>query len=350
MLADLASQPWRVARHARVLARLHDQLHQIAAPAGLRRPFGSGDRIVHLDLHPGNVMLTPDGPVVIDWTNAAAGPTGADVAIACLIMASSDVDDLPPWLGRRSAGCAGSSCAGSGRPCATIPDPTWPRWPSSGSPTPTCGPPRPPGYAAWQHCLTRQAGPDHRSTRARGTVAHSGQMEKACRQGHDRDATPSGRRPLSSAVMPRLLVVHHTPSPALQAMFEAAVSGARTDEITGVEVMIRPALTAAAADVLQADGYLLGTPANIGYMSGALKHFFDGIYYPCLEATRRRPYGLYVHGGSDTGGAVRAVESIATGLQWRPVRPPVTVTGPPGKADLDACWELGALLAAELAG
>src|SRR5580700_7352529 len=52
-------------------------------------------------------------------------------------------------------------------------------------------------------------------------------------------------------------------------------------------------------------------PANIGYMSGALKHFFDGIYYPCLEATRRRPYGLYVHGASDTGGAVRAVESIA---------------------------------------
>ena len=150
--------------------------------------------------------------------------------------------------------------------------------------------------------------------------------------------------------MPRLLVVHHTPSPALQAMFEAAVSGAQTDEITGVEVVIRPALTAAAAEVLEADGYLLGTPANIGYMSGALKHFFDGIYYPCLEATRRRPYGLYVHGGSDTGGAVRAVESITSGLQWRQIRPPVTVTGPPGKTDLEACWELGALLAAELAG
>jgi hypothetical protein len=63
--------------------------------------------------------------------------------------------------------------------------------------------------------------------------------------------------------MPRLLVVHHTPSPALRAMFEAAVSGSRTDEIEGVEVIIRPALTAAAADVLQADGYLLGTPATL---------------------------------------------------------------------------------------
>src|SRR5579859_2563989 len=150
--------------------------------------------------------------------------------------------------------------------------------------------------------------------------------------------------------MPRLLVVHHTPSPALQAMFEAAVSGARTDEIDNVEVVVRPALTAAAVDVLEADGYLLGTPANIGYMSGALKHFFDGIYYPCLEATRRRPYALYVHGASDTGGAVRAVESIATGLQWQKVRPAVTVTGAPAKADLEACWELGALLAAEIAG
>jgi multimeric flavodoxin WrbA len=149
--------------------------------------------------------------------------------------------------------------------------------------------------------------------------------------------------------MPTLLLVHHTPSPALQEMFEAVVSGARTDEVEGVEVVIRPALTAAPAEVLEADGYVLGTPANIGYMSGALKHFFDGIYYPCLEATRRRPYGLYVHGGMDTTGAVRAVESITAGLRWRPVRPPVCVTGPPAKADLEACWELGALVAAGIA-
>ncbi len=135
----------------------------------------------------------------------------------------------------------------------------------------------------------------------------------------------------------------------MQAMFEAVVAGTRADEITGVEVVIRPALTAAAADVLGADGYLLGTPANIGYMSGALKHFFDGIYYPCLEATQRRPYALYVHGNSDTGGAVRAVESIADGLRWRRVRPPVCVLGEARPADLEACWELGAVVAAELA-
>src|SRR5271163_4204450 len=150
--------------------------------------------------------------------------------------------------------------------------------------------------------------------------------------------------------MARLLVVHHTPSPAMQAMLEAVLDGARTDEVEGVDVTVAPALVASESDVLAADGYLLGTPANIGYMSGALKHFFDGIYYPCLEATRRRPYGLYVHGGMDTGGAVRAVESIATGLQWRAVRPPVCVTGTLGKQDLEACWELGALLAADIAG
>jgi NAD(P)H-dependent FMN reductase len=148
--------------------------------------------------------------------------------------------------------------------------------------------------------------------------------------------------------MATLLIVHHTSSPALQAMFEAALAGASTDDIEGVEVVVRPALTASAVDVLAADGYLLGTPANIGYMSGALKHFFDGIYYPCLTATQRRPYALYVHGGSDTTGAARAVESIASGLSWRRVRPPVSVLGPPSAADLERCWELGAVVAAEL--
>ena len=128
------------------------------------------------------------------------------------------------------------------------------------------------------------------------------------------------------------------------------MSGASTDEIEGVEVVVRPALITSPVEVLEADGYLLGTPANIGYMSGALKHFFDGIYYPCLEATQRRPYALYVHGGSDTTGAVRGVESIATGLQWRKVQQPVCITGAPGKPDLEACWELGALLAADIAG
>ena len=149
--------------------------------------------------------------------------------------------------------------------------------------------------------------------------------------------------------MPTLLVVHHTTSPALHAMFDATVTGATDNRIVGVEVVIRPALTANALDVLGADGYLLGTPANLGYISGALKHFFDQIYYPCLDATRARPYGLYVHGNNDTTGAIRAVETITTGLQWRRAQEPVTVLGEPSGEALEACWELGASLAAMLA-
>jgi multimeric flavodoxin WrbA len=145
-----------------------------------------------------------------------------------------------------------------------------------------------------------------------------------------------------------LLIVHHTPSPAMQAMFEAVVSGATDPEIEGVEVVRRAALSATAADVLTADGYLLGTPANIGYMSGALKHFFDTVYYPCLDSTTGRPYGLYVHGNQGTEGAVRAVESITKGMGWAKAADTVAVLGEPAKQDLQACWELGATLAAHL--
>jgi multimeric flavodoxin WrbA len=149
--------------------------------------------------------------------------------------------------------------------------------------------------------------------------------------------------------VPRLLLVHHTTSPALHSIYQAVLAGAGDPSIEGVEVVSRPALSATASDVLEADGYLLGTPANIGYMSGALKHFFDQIYYPCLEATIGRPYALYVHGNSDTGGATRAVESIATGLRWHKAQAPVTIIGQPTRDDLAACRELGAAVAAGLA-
>jgi len=131
-------------------------------------------------------------------------------------------------------------------------------------------------------------------------------------------------------------------------MFDAVHSGATDPQVADVEVVAVAALQATAPDVLAADGYLLGTPANLGYMSGALKHFFDQIYYPCLEATIGRPYGIYVHGNNDTAGALRAIEMVTTGLEWRLAQAPVTVVGEPTRADLDACWELGAALAAGL--
>jgi NAD(P)H-dependent FMN reductase len=147
------------------------------------------------------------------------------------------------------------------------------------------------------------------------------------------------------ALMGRLLIVHHTASPGMQAMLEAVLDGARTDDIEGVDVVTRPALVASAPDLLAADAVLLGTPANIGYMSGALKHFFDTVYYPCLTDTAGLVYGLYVHGNSDTAGAVRAVESIATGLKWVKARPPVTIAGEVTAAARERCWDLGAVTA-----
>jgi multimeric flavodoxin WrbA len=146
----------------------------------------------------------------------------------------------------------------------------------------------------------------------------------------------------------RLLIVHHTPSPATHTLLEAVRAGASADGIEGVEIVVQPALAATAIDVLEADGYLLGTPANLGYVSGALKHFFDQIYYPCLDATAQRQFGAWVHGGSDVTGALRAIEVITTGLRWKQAQAPVVVTGEPSAADRDACWELGAALAAAL--
>jgi multimeric flavodoxin WrbA len=145
-----------------------------------------------------------------------------------------------------------------------------------------------------------------------------------------------------------LLIVHHTTSPSLEELLSAVISGATTDEITGVHTEIRPALAATASDVLEADGFILGTPANLGYMSGALKHFFDQIYYPCRLAKSGAPFGFYVHGNSDTSGAVRGVQTVTTGLGWQEVHAPVLVIGQPTKENRDACWDLGATVAAQL--
>ncbi len=148
--------------------------------------------------------------------------------------------------------------------------------------------------------------------------------------------------------MRRLLVVHHTPSPATAELLDAVLRGANDPEITGVEVVRRAALAATASDLLAADGVLLGTPANIGSMSGALKHFFDTVYYVCADDTRGLPFGLYVHGNLGVEGAVRAVEAVTGGLGWRQAAAHVEVVGAPTRDDLDACTELGGTVAATL--
>jgi NAD(P)H-dependent FMN reductase len=144
----------------------------------------------------------------------------------------------------------------------------------------------------------------------------------------------------------RLLVVHHTPSPAVRALLEAILAGAAEPELAEVDVAVEPALSATASDVLAADAIVLLTPANIGYMSGALKHFFDTVYYPCLDATRGLPWGLVVHGNDDTTGAIRSVERLTAALAWSQAAPVVSVVAPPAPADLAAARELGSVVAA----
>ncbi|KRE31878.1 flavodoxin [Mycobacterium sp. Soil538] len=147
-----------------------------------------------------------------------------------------------------------------------------------------------------------------------------------------------------------LLIVHHTPSPHCHEMLDAVIAGATDPEIVGVDVLRRPALTVSPVEMLQADGYLLGSPANLGYISGALKHAFDQSYYQLLDSTRGRPFGLWLHGNEGTEGAERAVDGITAGLGWERAVETVVVSGKPTKADLEACWNLGATVAAQLMG
>lgn len=149
--------------------------------------------------------------------------------------------------------------------------------------------------------------------------------------------------------MAQLLVVHHSPTPHLLALTEAVLGGVRHPDITGVHLTVRAALQATVDDVVAADGYLLGTPANLGYMSGALKHFFDSVYNDCLGVTTGRPWGLWIHGATDTTGARLGVERIVTGLGWRPVSAPVEIVGTPDD-EMERCAELGAVVAATVMG
>jgi multimeric flavodoxin WrbA len=145
-----------------------------------------------------------------------------------------------------------------------------------------------------------------------------------------------------------LLVVHHTPSPATRELLEAVLAGTRDPDIEGVAIEVRPALAATVSDMLNADGYLFGTTANLGYMSGALKHFFDIVYYPSLDHVAGRPYGLWVHGNNDTVGAANAVDKVATGLALDKAADVLEVIGAIDAGVRERAYELGGTLAATL--
>jgi multimeric flavodoxin WrbA len=146
----------------------------------------------------------------------------------------------------------------------------------------------------------------------------------------------------------RLLLVAHAPSPNTQAMRDALLEGARAPEIENVEARSLTPFETNPEDVWGADGVLLLTPENLGYMSGALKDFFDRCYSPCLDRTQGRPYALVIRAGNDGAGTRRGVETIVTGLRWRAIQEPVICRGEWRAGFVDQCRELGMLMAAGL--
>ena len=162
--------------------------------------------------------------------------------------------------------------------------------------------------------------------------------------------------------MAQLLVVHHSPTRSMTTLTERLVAGANDPQVQGVDVAVSLALQTTADDLLASDGYVLATPANFGYMSGAMKHMFDSTFLHVGGAlsddgsageggdsgTAGRPFGLLVHGRYDTGGAVRSVLSIVQALQWRQAAEVVQALGDVTQAHRDEAYELGGTVAALL--
>ena len=131
-------------------------------------------------------------------------------------------------------------------------------------------------------------------------------------------------------------------------MTDAVARGASHKDITGIELKITRPLESGPQDVLWADGIIIGTTENFAYMSGAMKDFFDRIYYPCLEKTESLPYGLFIRAGNDGLGALSSIERIVTGLRWKQVQAPLICCGTWDETFLDQCEELGMTIAAGL--
>lgn len=148
--------------------------------------------------------------------------------------------------------------------------------------------------------------------------------------------------------MKKLLINVHCPSPNTQRLRDAVVKGASHPDIEGVEIRVTEPLKAAADDVLWADAILLGTTENFGYMSGAMKDFFDRTYYPCLEKTEALPYAIAIRAGQDGSGTRVAMERIITGLKWRAIQEPLISKGDFQDSFLEDWETLGLTMAAGL--
>lgn len=148
--------------------------------------------------------------------------------------------------------------------------------------------------------------------------------------------------------MKKLLIVGHVPSPNTARLRDAVREGAEHPDIEGVEIIAQSPFETVPDHVLAADAIILGTTENLGYMSGALKDFFDRCYYPVLELKQGLPYALYIRAGLDGTGTRRGVETIVTGLRWKAVQDPVLCKGDWRESFVDDCRDLGTYVAAGL--
>lgn len=148
--------------------------------------------------------------------------------------------------------------------------------------------------------------------------------------------------------MKKLLIVAHAPSPNTLRLAEAVLKGSRHPDIDRVQSCWIPPLEAQPADVLMADAIILGTTENLGYMSGALKDFFDRCYYPVREQTQGMPCAIYIRAGLDGTGTRRALDGIIAGLGWREVQPSHLYHGDWQDAFAAQAEELGLAMAAGL--
>ncbi len=148
--------------------------------------------------------------------------------------------------------------------------------------------------------------------------------------------------------MKHLLIVHHSKTGRTKRLAHAALEGVCNPDITGVEYRFLTATLAGPADLLWADAVLLGTPENFGYMSGAMKDFFDRTFYEVEGKVRPLPCAIFICAGNDGSGALRAIRRIIGGYPMTEVQPAIIVKGEPTEADLLACRELGMAIAAGL--